>query len=146
MAMTVRQWLSRYRELVEEIDRETRQAHYWEDKAVSLSSSKLSFAPKTRRLVSMQDYVAEFLDLASHCAELGREAQAAKEEIEKVVDSLEEPSYRRVLRLKYIDGMTYQQIADHLHYSKRQIHRIHGRALKRVTQCHPHLSYNVSCK
>ena len=137
MGMTVRQWLSRYRELIDEIERETREAHYWEDKAVSLASSKLSFAPKSKRLVSMQDYVAEFLDLASHCAELGKQAQAAKDEINKALESLEEPSHRTVLRMKYIDGMTFQQIADHLHYSKRQIQRIHGRALKHVTQCHP---------
>ena len=137
MGMTVRQWLSRYRELIDEIERETREAHYWEDKAVSLSSSKLSFAPKSKRLVSMQDYVAEFLDLASHCAELGKQAQAAKDEINKALESLEEPSHRTVLRMKYIDGMTFQQIADRLHYSKRQIQRIHGRALKHVTQCHP---------
>lgn len=143
MSMTAREWLSRYRELIEEIDRETREAHYWEDKAVSLSSQKLSLAPKSKALKSMPDYVAEFLDIAAHCSELGREAQKAKDEILEAIDSLEELEQRRVLRLKYVDGKTYQQIADHLHYSKRQIYRIHGRALKRVTQCHLYLSYNV---
>lgn len=140
--MNARQWLSRYIELMEEVKREAEQAHYWEDTAIGLSAAKLSHVPKARKYFDMTDYVVKFLDLAQHCSELGGQAEQAKNEILEVIDSIDNLNFRRVLRLKYIDNMTYQQIADRLHYSKRQIHRIHGKALKHVTQCHSQLFYN----
>lgn len=140
--MNVRKWLSRYIELMEEIDRETKEAHYWEDVAIGLSPSKLSFAPKGRSNNDLSDYVAKFLDIAQHCSDLGNQARQAKDEILEVIDSLDDLIYRRVLKMLFIDNMTYQEIADRLHYSKRQIHRIRSKAIKDVTQCHSEMFYN----
>lgn len=140
--MNARQWLSRYQELMEEVEREYKKAHYWEDKALGLSPTRLSHTPKIRKLMDPTDYIVEFLDLAKHCAELGDEAEKAKNEIQEVISAIDNLSYRRVLEKKYIDNLNYQQIANELHYSKRQILRIHGKALKHVTKCHPELFYN----
>lgn len=141
--MNTRNWLSRYRELMEEIDRETREAHYWEDIAIGLSPSKFSYGSKSTTRKDMGDYVARFLDIASHCSQLGEEATIAKDQILEVIDSLDNLIYRRILRMKYIDGLTHREIAERLHYSMGYIRRMHSRAIKEVTKSNTYICYNV---
>lgn len=51
--------------------------------------------------------------------------------IENAIDAL--PVVERVaLRAYYVQGMTWERVADLLHYDVRQVHRIHGRALQRL--------------
>lgn len=50
-----------------------------------------------------------------------------------IVDKIElmsDPTEKNLLRLKYIHGMTWEEISDEIGYSYRQIHNIHKRALQ----------------
>lgn len=49
--------------------------------------------------------------------------------IERAIDSLE-PTLRCLLRYKYIQGMTWEEICVEMDYSWRQIHRLHSKALE----------------
>lgn len=49
--------------------------------------------------------------------------QEEREEIEKYLDSVEEPELRIILRLRYVDGLTQEQIADETGYTVRTIRR-----------------------
>lgn len=53
---------------------------------------------------------------------------AAMLEIEEAITILE-PRERTLVRLYYIDGLTWEQVAVSMSYSWRQVHRIHGKAL-----------------
>lgn len=67
--------------------------------------------------------------------ELEREIDAAVGllgEIRAAIGRVENPAYRNVLELRYIDGMTWEQIADRMHYSDRWVKVLHGRALVAV--------------
>lgn len=141
--MNVRRWLMRYRELMEEVDRETKQAHYWEDKATGLSAPQLSFAP-VHGGKTMPDYIVEFLEVAKHCSELAGKADKAKDEILEVIESIEKPAYRNVLKYRYIDNMKYIDIAKKMDYSPGYIRRLTSKAVKEVTKCNKYLTYNGS--
>jgi RNA polymerase sigma factor (sigma-70 family) len=54
---------------------------------------------------------------------------AAQAEIENLIDGLE-PGERRLMRCRYIDGMTWEEVCVAMNYSWRQIHRIHAKALE----------------
>ena len=60
------------------------------------------------------------------------------EELEKAMlqceDSIKflDPTERTLIRLYYIKGMTWEQVAVNMNYSWRQIHRIHGKALEKI--------------
>lgn len=56
------------------------------------------------------------------------ELSAAALAIEEAIESLE-PRERTIMRLYYIDGLTWEQVAVKMSYSWRQVHRIHGKAL-----------------
>ena len=51
--------------------------------------------------------------------------------IEKAIDKLE-PVERLILRRRYLEGLTWEEVAVRSNYSWRQVHRIHGRALEHL--------------
>ena len=53
--------------------------------------------------------------------------------IEKAIKKLE-PRERRLVRLRYIDGLNWEQVAVEMDYSWRQMHRIHSDALDKLKE------------
>jgi len=53
------------------------------------------------------------------------------DEIEKAIAELQ-PRERQLLRLYYVEGLTWEQVAVVMGYSWRQVHRIHGDALRQL--------------
>ena len=51
--------------------------------------------------------------------------------IERAIETLD-PRERHLVRLHYIDGKTWEQVAVEMGYSWRQVHRIHGEALEKL--------------
>lgn len=52
--------------------------------------------------------------------------------IEDGIDALPDERYRKVLRMRYIDGLGWEEIAERVGYTKRQIINIHGAALAAI--------------
>lgn len=55
-----------------------------------------------------------------------------KREIGEAIDAVEDGRYRMVLELRYRNYLTFEQIAVEMHYSWRQVIRLHESALKVV--------------
>ena len=53
-------------------------------------------------------------------------------QIKKVVDTVEDPACFQVLTYRYLAFHTWTQISDEMHYSNRQVFRIHAKALRSV--------------
>ncbi|HJB78231.1 MAG TPA: DUF1492 domain-containing protein [Candidatus Nosocomiicoccus stercorigallinarum] len=60
------------------------------------------------------------------------------------IDRLEKPEHRIILRMRYINLKTFEEIAVKMNYDIRQVTRLHGNALqefeKNVLKC-PKMSY-----
>lgn len=52
--------------------------------------------------------------------------------IEKAITSLENSVERQLIRARYIDGKTWEEVCALIGYSWSQTHRIHARALKKL--------------
>lgn len=61
-----------------------------------------------------------------------KKALAILDEIEDMIDSLEDYDGKKVLRLHYIGGLTWDQVAVESHWSESTVRRIHGRALEEL--------------
>ena len=61
------------------------------------------------------------------------ELDAALVEIEKAIEKLT-PRERRLVRLHYVDGLTWEQVCVEMVYSWPQVHRIHAAALKSLRE------------
>ncbi len=57
------------------------------------------------------------------------ELSAALVEIENAIEVLE-PRERTLIRLYYVQGLTWEEVCVAMNYSWRQIHRIHAKALE----------------
>ena len=51
--------------------------------------------------------------------------------IEKVIETLD-PTERTLMRLRYLDGAEWIDVAEGIHYEWTQTHRIHARALAKI--------------
>ena len=51
--------------------------------------------------------------------------------IERAIESLD-PTERELMRLRYIDGAEWLDVAAEIHYEWTQTHRIHARALNKI--------------
>lgn len=60
-------------------------------------------------------------------------AVALCRQTEAAIDALPDGRQRLLLRLRYIDGRTWEQIAVRMGYSFRQILRMHGTALENMS-------------
>ena len=59
-----------------------------------------------------------------------------RKEVANRIDQLQDNRYKAVLIQYYINAKTWEQIAATLHYSERQIQRLHGEALIEFKRCH----------
>lgn len=54
---------------------------------------------------------------------------AVRDNIKSVIEVVEDDRERLLLQYRYLDGWTFEKIAVEMHYSWRQIHRLHSQAL-----------------
>jgi len=125
--------LKAYREMKKEKD-------HLEQKIKALEWEK--YSPRSQRLDGMprggsgENYaVEEQIDrgdeLLALLTEKKKTLAAALVEIEHAIEALA-PRDRHLVRLHYIDGLTWEQVAVEMGYSWRQVHRIHGDALEKL--------------
>lgn len=55
-----------------------------------------------------------------------------KREIKKVIDEVKDEKYKALLEMRYLNQMTWEQIAVKLGYDSRHIRRMHGWALQKI--------------
>lgn len=60
-----------------------------------------------------------------------KNAENLRSKIEGEIGSIEDNVSREILFSKYILGMSLESIAESLSYSKRQVERLHGKALEK---------------
>ncbi len=60
-----------------------------------------------------------------------KNAETLRRKIEEEIGSVDENILREILFSKYILGMSLESIAESLNYSKRQIERLHSKALEK---------------
>lgn len=79
----------------------------------------------------MSSIVAQHIALEEkYQQQLGRLA-AAQEAVENMIESLE-PVERRLMRHRYIDGLSWERVCVAMSYSWRQTHNIHSAALDKL--------------
>ena len=83
---------------------------------------------------------ADWTDTADKLIMLERRCNAQVRELVKwklaaidAIRAVDEPRLAELLELYYIDGMTWERVAERMGFEVRQIYRLHGQALLKVT-------------
>lgn len=103
----------------------------WMEKATAVSPN-LSDMPKGGGTDKIQNAVCRIADIEQKInRDIDRQIDL-RERIEAAVCAISDGKLRDLMRYRYIDGMTWEQIAVEMHYSYVHICRMHGQALAQI--------------
>lgn len=101
-----------------------------------------------RRIAALLDRQRRYHEIGAMCGERGRArlVELEKEldgriesyvalvrQIEGAIDAVGNAQYRDVLRYRYLNGWSWQRIAERMYYTQDWVWRLHARALKLVS-------------
>lgn len=123
--------LRNYRQLKSEISQLEQALQELEASMASPRSTRMDAMPRacpngagpTERLVF------KHIELTELYTEKLAGLRAEQLRIEKAIEQLE-PVERLLIRHRYLEGLTWEEVAVRMGYSWRQVHRLHGRALE----------------
>lgn len=96
-------------------------------------SIKIEVSQIERRIEELEE--VEQQDVVQPLRELYREKLQTlidgQLKIEKAIEDLN-PTERELIRLRYIDGADWVDVAETIHYEWAQTHRVHSRALAKI--------------
>ena len=132
--MTIKERLKEYRSLEKEIRDLEEEVEVLYTKATAPGKYRLSHEPhgSNKDPDKMADMVADMTDKALCLRDCIRRAKEERKAIEKMIEKLS-PTERQIIRLRYAKGHRWEFICVNLGYSWRQTHRIHVRALEKMT-------------
>lgn len=131
--MTTKEWLNRGWKLNEEINAlltEQRQAF---NIATSTTPKLSADKVQTSQSNSAESKFINYAEYSKMIDERIDELYAIKQEILQVINTVENSTYRTLLIERYIQFKTWEQIAVDMNYCWRQIMRLHGKALCKVS-------------
>ena len=107
---------------------------YIEEKKTSIKSMIINDMPKVTNMENdmIGNLLADIEDLINIYKE--KELNLIKQQIkiEKAISNLEDPTDRNIVRLKYLDGHTWEKICVILNYSWNGIHKKHRKILEKI--------------
>ena len=76
-----------------------------------------------------EEILAKIVDLENEIDTDVDRLVTIRDGIKTIIEAVEDDRERLLLQYRYLDGRTFEEIAVQMHYSWRQIHRLHSRAL-----------------
>ena len=123
--------LLEYQAIERRIKRLQSEKQGWLEKATAVSPN-LSDMPKGGGTDKIQNAVCRIADIEQKInRDIDRQIDL-RERIEAAVCAISDGKLRDLMRYRYIDGMTWEQIAVEMHYSYVHICRMHGQALAQI--------------
>lgn len=86
----------------------------------------------TRHTSVMEEYVPKIVDLEREIDRRIDEYVDLVREVEAAIDQIEDERCRDVLRYRYLNGWSWEKIAEQMHYDERWVYRLHGHALRQI--------------
>ena len=131
--MTTKEYLSQAYRIDQRIDSKLEQVLSLRA-LLGKATATLTDAPRSATLDSrsMEEVVAKMVDLETEINEDIDTLVDLKQEITRVVKSVENPEYQTLLEMRYLCFRRWEEIAIELNYSMQHAFRVHERALVEV--------------
>ena len=123
--MTAKEYLEQYLDANREINAKLDEIQNWRELATK--TTRTFEGDETETTASL---VAKIVDQDREVDRQIDKLVEIRQEIETLIHSLQDHRYRDVLQLRYINGKTWREVAEQLHYSDRNITYLHEKALQ----------------
>ena len=106
------------------------------ESSIGYKSPKLTDMPKGGMRKDYTDQVAEVADLKTIQAANLRRIQRERARLEGYIGSIEDAEIRLIVRLRHVNGMTWEGIGDEISMDRRTVSRKYYRYLKDAHNAH----------
>lgn len=129
--MSAKEFLSQAWQIDERIERKIEERDRIENKLTTGRISNITGMPRGGGY-DWTDAVSSIIRLTEQInAEITRLC-VIKRQVNDAIDAVADMRYRRLLELRYRNYLTWEQIADDMHYDVRSVYKLHGKALLAV--------------
>lgn len=128
-----KQELMRYRLLIQRIERKKQERQRWLDIGTKTTPVYSDMPKSTNAENKVEQAGMERAQIAVELAQEICELASAKRKIEQDIRGIEDDKQRLILEKHYIDGQTFEQIAEDMDFSERQIRRLHLKAICKMS-------------
>jgi hypothetical protein len=128
--MTVKEYLGQAYGLRQRIDSRLEQLESLNALAVKATSTVNDMpGSPNRNTHQMEDTVVKIVDLENNIFEELSKLVDLQVDIISVIHKVSDPEYQLILELRYLSFMTWEEIAEKMHYGLRYVHMIKRKAL-----------------
>lgn len=125
-------YLSRYRQIGERVDRLLDEKRRWRELAVKITPGFSPVPGGGGNGSRIERSVEKVLEIEAQLAKEIDGLCTARQEIGGTLDRMEDETLKLLMEYRYIDGLTWEQVAEKMHYSWRQVCRKHEKALEQI--------------
>lgn len=124
-----KRFLKRYRKNEACIERLENKLLFLEDRLTGLRSPALTGLPRGGVPVTVDDLLSDKADLISRIQKLKNKRRDLKKAICDEIDMLEDDRHCEILEAHFIDGLSFEDIAEQMGYSERHIISLYTEAI-----------------
>lgn len=121
--------LKRYRKNLACIERLEKKLALLDDRITGLKSPSFSGMPRGGVPVAIDDLMSDKLDLEDRIKRLKAKSRGLKKAVCEEIDSLEDSRHCEILEAHFIDGLSFDDIAEELGYTERHVIKLYSEAI-----------------
>lgn len=125
--------LRRYRKNVACIERLERKLVLLDDRITGIKSPNYSGMPRGGVPVTIDELISDKVDLEARIKRLKGKSRDLKKAVCEEIDSLEDSRYCEILESHFIDGLSFEDIADESGYTVRHVIKLYSEAITLLT-------------
>lgn len=122
--------LKRYRKNLACINRLEAKLAILDERITAIKSPNYSGMPRGGTPITVEDLISDKMDLEDRIARLKEKSRTLKNSVCEEIDSLEDPRYCEVLEAHFIDGLSFEEIAEETGYTERHIYTLYAEAIR----------------
>mgnify|MGYP000755177782 CR=1 FL=1 len=130
--MTKKEFLNQYLNAEKEIGIKLDQISRLRELSTKITQTLTPDKVKSNSENRLESSVSKIVDIEREIGASLDKLERTRLQVESVINSVPNVNQRNVLRLRYISGMKWEQIAVKLNYDYRWVLRLHGKALNKI--------------
>ena len=130
--MTKKEFLNQYLNAEKEIGIKLDQIARLRELSTKITQTLTPDKVKSNSENRLESSVSKIVDIEREIGASIDQLERTRFQVESVINSVPNVNQRNVLRLRYISGMKWEQIAVKLNYDYRWVLRLHGKALNKI--------------